>query len=115
MHDSSQLKIHLYLIIILQIHLKKRSRHEHQKLQDLVYIRYNQALKERFDFHDVMDLILINDNNDINEWLVEKMSGDVEDVEDDLEFNDDTLTWGDVASVTGAGEPLNDLNLQSSI
>ncbi|KAG5022664.1 hypothetical protein JHK85_019006 [Glycine max] len=36
--------------IVIKIHSKKRSRLEHQKLQDLVYVKYNQALLDRFEY-----------------------------------------------------------------
>ncbi|KAL5149633.1 hypothetical protein HKD37_13G036419 [Glycine soja] len=52
------------------IHSKKRSRLEHQKLQDLVYVKYNQALLDRFECHDVIDPIALNDIDDSNEWLL---------------------------------------------
>ncbi|RDY07047.1 hypothetical protein CR513_08896, partial [Mucuna pruriens] len=53
------------------IHSKKRSRLEHQKFQDLVYVKYNQAL---------MNAISI-DIDDINEWIVGELDGEGEDAE----------------------------------
>lgn len=72
-------------------------------MQDLVFIKYNQALKERFECRDTIDPIVLRDIDDSNEWLVGEMG---EDAEDDLVFEDDTLTWKDVANASGAGEPL---------
>ena len=72
----------------------------------MVYIKYNQALKERFDSRDVIDPIVLDDIDDSNEWLVGEMGRPREDAEDELVFDDDHLTWGDVANVTGVAEPI---------
>ncbi|RDX77386.1 hypothetical protein CR513_42505, partial [Mucuna pruriens] len=80
------------------IHLKKRSKLEHQKLQKLVYVKYTQALQERYECRDLSILF--------NEWIVGELDGDGEDVEDELVFDDDVLTWRGVASATRAGKPL---------
>ncbi|XP_061376092.1 uncharacterized protein LOC133318145 [Gastrolobium bilobum] len=93
------------------IHSKKRSRLEHQKLQDLVFIKYNQALKHRYDSHDVIDLIILKDIDDSNEWLVGEVGED--NAEDENIFYDDTLTLGVVADASGIGEPLTYTRLQT--
>ncbi|XP_025984520.1 uncharacterized protein [Glycine max] len=95
------------------IHSKKRSRLEHQKLQDLVYVKYNQALLDRFECHDVIDPIALNDINDNNEWLLGELEG--EEAGNDLVFDDDDLNWLDVAEATGAGEPLQNTRSQTHI
>ncbi|RDX94347.1 hypothetical protein CR513_23285, partial [Mucuna pruriens] len=41
-----------------------------------------------------------------NEWIVGELDGEGEDAKDELVFNDDVLTWRDVASAIGAAEPL---------
>ena len=61
-------------------------------MQDLVFVKYNQALKERFDSRDVIDPFLLNNIDDSNEWLVGELGGDGEGAEDELVFDDDTLT-----------------------
>uniref|UniRef100_A0A0R0F2M9 DUF659 domain-containing protein n=1 Tax=Glycine max TaxID=3847 RepID=A0A0R0F2M9_SOYBN len=81
------------------IHSKKRSRLEHQKLQDLVYVKYNQALLDRFECHDVIDPIALNDIDDSNEWLLGELEGEE----------------ADVAEATGAGEPLQNTRSQTHI
>ncbi|XP_004499641.1 uncharacterized protein [Cicer arietinum] len=54
------------------IHSKKRSRLEHKRLEDLIFVKYNQALKERYDCRDVIDPIILNDDDDyINEFVEE--------------------------------------------
>jgi hypothetical protein len=39
-------------------------------LQDLVFIKYNQTLKERYDSNDVIDPVVMDDDIDGNEWLL---------------------------------------------
>uniref|UniRef100_A0A0R0HS56 BED-type domain-containing protein n=1 Tax=Glycine max TaxID=3847 RepID=A0A0R0HS56_SOYBN len=95
------------------IHSKKRSRLEHQKLQDLVYVKYNQALLDRFECHDVIDPIALNDIDDSNEWLLGELEG--EEAGNDLVFDDDDLNSLDVAEATGAGEPLQNTRSQTHI
>jgi len=34
---------------------------EHQKFQDLVYVKYNHNFVDHFNSHDVIDLIVLND------------------------------------------------------
>nr|XP_027193546.1 uncharacterized protein LOC101501031 [Cicer arietinum] len=88
------------------IHSKKRSRLEHKRLEDLVFVKYNQALKERYDCRDVIDPIVLNDDNDyINEFEVGDLGDDGEPVEE-LVYAGDNLTWTDVANASGANEPV---------
>lgn len=66
--------------------------------------KYNQALKQQFDSRDVIDLIILNDIDESNEWLL--LGRDGKEAEADLIFEVDNLIWGDVASLAGIGEPL---------
>ncbi|WJX29351.1 hypothetical protein P8452_18003 [Trifolium repens] len=85
------------------IHSKKRNRLEHQKLQDLVFIKYNQTLKERYDSNDVIDPVIMDDDIDGNEWL---LGDEVEaQAQSDLVFDGDDLSWLDVDLASGAAEP----------
>jgi len=43
----------------MRIHSKKRNRLDHKRLHDLVYIKYNQQLAQRYDIWDEMDLVLM--------------------------------------------------------
>lgn len=72
-------------------------------MQDLVFVNYNQALKARYDLRDTIDPIALNFIDDSNEWLLGEM--DNENADDDLVFDDDNLTWGDVARAAGVSEP----------
>ncbi|XP_068490461.1 uncharacterized protein [Phaseolus vulgaris] len=44
-----------------QIHSKKSNRLEHKRLHDLVYVKYNQQLAQRYNIRDEIDPILLND------------------------------------------------------
>ncbi|XP_020222646.1 uncharacterized protein LOC109805096 isoform X2 [Cajanus cajan] len=101
-------------IVAIKIHSKKRSKLEHQKLQDLVFIKYNQALQERFECQDPIDPIALNEVDDNNEWMLGE-ENDEDEFEDDLVFDDDVLTWRDVAQASGAGEPLKYTRRQTQV
>ncbi|XP_061339274.1 uncharacterized protein LOC133285964 [Gastrolobium bilobum] len=75
----------LQYVSAIEIHSKRRSRLEHQKLEDLVYIKYNKTLKYRFDNRDLIDPILLNGIDESNEWLVGDMGGDGEQNENELQ------------------------------
>jgi len=69
------------------------------QLNDLVFVKSNHALKHKHEEHTSRDPILLKDIDESNEWLLEKMEGDSN--EDDLMFEDDTLTWPGVAKLVG--------------
>ena len=75
-------------------------------MNDLVYIKYNKALKRRYNLRDTIDPISLKDVDDSNEWLIGRVEEDKieEFAEDDLVFNDDILTWGNVARAFGVEE-----------
>ncbi|RDX70319.1 hypothetical protein CR513_50458, partial [Mucuna pruriens] len=54
----------------------------------------------------IIDPITLNDIDDNNEWIVGELDGDGEDVEDELVYVNDVLTWRDVASAIGVAETL---------
>ncbi|XP_008441704.3 uncharacterized protein LOC103485783 [Cucumis melo] len=87
-----------------QLHNKKRNRLAQSRLNDLVFIKYNRALKRRYSLRDIVDPISLRDINDSNEWLIGRLDDDSEE-EDELVFDDDTLTWGDVSRAAEAKEP----------
>ncbi|KAF7816493.1 Anaphase-promoting complex subunit 1 [Senna tora] len=72
------------------------------KLNELVFVKYNRSLRRRFNERDSIDPISLKDIDDSNEWLL----GKVEEELDDNVFEDDDLTWQDVAIASGAEEPL---------
>ncbi|KAL5127931.1 hypothetical protein HKD37_14G040273 [Glycine soja] len=90
-----------------QIHSKKRNRLEHKRLHDLVFVKYNQQLKQRYNARDEIDPISLNDIDVCNEWLVGEMDEDDDnDAGNDLVFeDDDALNWTTVYQASGVGEP----------
>ncbi|XP_050947036.1 uncharacterized protein LOC127151431 [Cucumis melo] len=87
-----------------QLHSKKRNRLAQSRLNDLVFIKYNRELKRRYNLRDIVDPISLRDIDDSNEWLIGRLDDDSEE-EDELVFDDDILTWGDVSRAAGAKEP----------
>ena len=63
---------------MLQIHSMKWNKLQHNRLNNLVYAKYNQALVKRYNYRDEIDPISLNDIDECNEWLVGKMDGDDE-------------------------------------
>ncbi|RVW33881.1 hypothetical protein CK203_082945 [Vitis vinifera] len=92
--------------IFENIHSKRRNRLDHQRLNDLVYIKYNRALKRRYNKRNTIDPISLKDIDDSNEWLIGRMEDEDSHggAQDDFVFDDDNLTWGDVARAAGAEE-----------
>ncbi|RVW17887.1 hypothetical protein CK203_093585 [Vitis vinifera] len=90
----------------MKIHSKRRNRLDHQRLNDLVYIKYNRALKRRYNERNTIDPISLKDIDDSNEWLIGRMEDEDSHggAQDDFVFDDDNLTWGDVARAAGAEE-----------
>ena len=75
----------------MQIHSKKRNRLDHKRLYDLVYIKYNQQLVQRYDIRNEIYPIILNDIDEFNEWLVREVDDDNnnEDEGNKLVFDDD--------------------------
>ncbi|KAL4590571.1 hypothetical protein LXL04_003505 [Taraxacum kok-saghyz] len=86
------------------LHSKKRNRLEQQKLNDLVYIKYNRALRRRYEMRDTIDPIILDNAHvqDPNEFL-EGVLGEEEG--DALVFEGEDLTWNVVEKAMGVGEP----------
>ncbi|KAL0406491.1 UNVERIFIED_CONTAM: hypothetical protein Slati_3963000 [Sesamum latifolium] len=81
------------------LHTKRRNRLEQKRLNDLVYIKYNRALRRRYDARDTIDPIALDDIDESNEWLLGRLNLSEEDGDEENArvFEDDDLTWGDVA------------------
>ena len=75
-------------------------------MNDLVYIKYNRALKKRYNECDTIDPISLKDIDDSNEWLIGRMEDEDSHggAQDDFVFDDDNLTWSDVARAIRAEE-----------
>lgn len=97
------------------IHSKKRNRLEHEMLQKLVFVKYNQTLKENRESDEYIDPVLMDDP-EINAgslWLL----GDevrVRDGQSDVVYDDD-LDWLDVEVASGAAEPLFNTRSQAAL
>ncbi|KAK1376692.1 hypothetical protein POM88_032936 [Heracleum sosnowskyi] len=88
------------------LHSKKRNRLEQQRLNDLVFVKYNRALRRRYELRDKIDPISLNEIDESNEWLVGSFDGEGENNENDYVFSEaDGLTYKDVANASGAEEP----------
>ncbi|XP_019420760.1 PREDICTED: uncharacterized protein LOC109330953 [Lupinus angustifolius] len=74
-----------------QIHTKKRNKLDIKRMYDVVYVKYNQALKQRFNVMDEVDPISLNDIDECNEWLVEEMDSDDEGGNESVFKDDDDL------------------------
>ncbi|XP_042050632.1 uncharacterized protein LOC121796008 [Salvia splendens] len=94
-----------------QIHTKKRNMLEHKRMQDLVYVKYNQKLHDRnkLSATDEFDPIILDDIDECNEWLVGELDDDDDDDIDGgnhlVHDDDDTLDWNMVYKASGVGEP----------
>ncbi|KAL4204634.1 hypothetical protein AMTRI_Chr01g132980 [Amborella trichopoda] len=74
-----------------QVHTKKRNRLEKKRLNDLIFIQYNQRLNECYlEWFQIEDPILVKDSDPTSEWLVEP------DVRGELVFEGESLTWTQV-------------------
>jgi hypothetical protein len=86
-------------------------------LQKLVFVKYNQTLKENSEIDEYIDPALMDDLeiNAGSEWLlgdeVHVRDGQSEVVYDD----DDDLGWLDVEEATGAAEPLFNTRSQAAL
>ncbi|XP_019252817.1 PREDICTED: uncharacterized protein LOC109231626 [Nicotiana attenuata] len=83
------------------IHKKKRKRLTLKRLHNLVFIKYNKALRRRYNHRNTIDPILLDNIDEANEW----QTGVPENCEDEEVFEGDSdFTWGDVAVGSRVGE-----------
>uniref|UniRef100_A0A2C9UB49 Uncharacterized protein n=1 Tax=Manihot esculenta TaxID=3983 RepID=A0A2C9UB49_MANES len=81
---------------------KKKNRLAQQRLNDLVFVKYNRSLKRKYDARRRVDPISLKEIDDSNEWLMGQMQEELN--RDELVFKDDNLTWNMVGEATGAYE-----------
>ncbi|CAL5344284.1 unnamed protein product [Camellia sinensis] len=75
------------------LHSKKRNRLAQKRLNDLVFVKYNRALKRRYISRGKFDPISLKDIDESNEWLIGRMENEL--VFDDDDDDDDSLGWDD--------------------
>ncbi|KAM4091218.1 hypothetical protein ACJW30_09G121400 [Castanea mollissima] len=95
---------------------KRRNRLAQKLLNDLVFVKYNQKMKARYDKCDVIDPISLDDIDESNEWLLGEMGAEPSmNVEDELVFDDDDdgLKWGVPARAASVGEPRKNTRFQT--
>lgn len=81
-------------------------------LQNLVFLKYNQTLKERQNCNDKIDPVILDDINASSEWLL----GDEAHVgQADTIYDDDDLDWLDVELASGAAEPVFNTRRQAAL
>ncbi|KAL9663402.1 hypothetical protein QQ045_018788 [Rhodiola kirilowii] len=88
--------------VFQQLHTKRRNRLSQERLNDLVFVKYNMALIRRHNLKDRVDPILLNEIDESNEWLIGRMEGEKD---DDLVFDNYPLTWAMVDKASEASEP----------
>ncbi|XP_015969620.1 uncharacterized protein LOC107493055 [Arachis duranensis] len=98
--------------IFEHIHTKKRNRLDHERMECLVFIKYNQQFIERYNLKDEVDPIALNDIDECNEWLVEEIETatfrDDDNMDDDADLvhqDDNTLSWNLVFEAMRGHEP----------
>ncbi|KAL8515891.1 hypothetical protein ACS0TY_014550 [Phlomoides rotata] len=87
--------------IFENVHSKRRNRLLQQRLNDLVFVKYNRSLKRRYESRDRVDPISLLDIDESNEWLGDKSEGE----DEDFVYEDDNLTWNVVGDALGVDEP----------
>ncbi|CAM8979646.1 unnamed protein product [Rhodiola kirilowii] len=92
--------------VFQHLHSKKRNRLAQNRLNDMVFVKYNRTLKRRYSSKDTTSPILLNEIDESNEWLLGRMEGaSPNDDVGNLVFSDDNLTWNVVARASGANDP----------
>ncbi|GMP53938.1 hypothetical protein CsSME_00019250 [Camellia sinensis var. sinensis] len=87
-----------------ELHSKKRNRLEQQRLNDLVYVKYNRTLRFRYDMRNTLDPISLQNIDESNEWLLGRMDGESDEDNEPVFDDDDGLTWATVARASGVEE-----------
>ncbi|GMP99210.1 hypothetical protein CsSME_00046772 [Camellia sinensis var. sinensis] len=86
------------------LHSKKRNRLEQQRLNDLVYVKYNRTLRFRYDMRNTLDPISLQNIDESNEWLLGRMDGESDEDNEPVFDDDDGLTWATVTRAFGVEE-----------
>ncbi|KRH13328.1 hypothetical protein GLYMA_15G231600v4 [Glycine max] len=71
-----------------QIHSKKRNRLQHKRLHDLVFVKYNQQLKQRYNARDEIDPISLNDIDAMVVGFSSRKQNAVQENDEDLDVEE---------------------------
>lgn len=95
--------------------MKKRNRLAQKRVNDLVYVIYNRALKAHYDKQEKGDPMALTEIDESNEWLLSEMGADPwKGAGSDLVFENDTLKWGQIAPASSVELPRVATTLQAS-
>ncbi|XP_023768996.1 uncharacterized protein LOC111917556 [Lactuca sativa] len=83
------------------LHTKKRNRLAQERLNDMVFVKFNRSLERRAKDKENDHLILQEIDESID-WLIGRME---DESDDEVVFVGEDLTWRDVAHASGAYEP----------
>lgn len=83
----------MILILHFYVHTRRRNRLAQKRLNDLVYVMHNRAIKSRYDKQEKGDPIALTEIDESNEWLLGEMVADSCKEAETLVFEDDTLPW----------------------
>ncbi|KAI3730392.1 hypothetical protein L1987_61562 [Smallanthus sonchifolius] len=92
--------------VFQQLHTKRRNRLAQKRLNDLVYVKFNRGLKQRYERRNTTDPILLKEIDESNEWVIGIMDSDEDEDNSEFVFEDDGLTWRAVDKASGASEPI---------
>ncbi|XP_021991053.1 uncharacterized protein LOC110887792 [Helianthus annuus] len=88
--------------VFQHLHTKKRNRLTQERLNDMVYVKFNRAMERRHKKEGTADPILLEDIDGSNEWLMGTMEDEEHD--DDLVFEGEDLTWSEAGRASGVHE-----------
>ncbi|CAH1452891.1 unnamed protein product [Lactuca virosa] len=87
--------------VFQHLHTKKRNRLAQERLNDMVFVKFNRSLERRAKDKE-NDHLILQEIDESNEWLMGRME---DESDDEAVFVGEDLTWRDVAHDSGAYEP----------
>ncbi|KAK8677390.1 hypothetical protein V6N13_142932 [Hibiscus sabdariffa] len=87
-----------------KLHTKRRNRSTQSRLNNLVFVKYNQALIHRYQLEST-NCILLEEIDKNSEWLLGRMDDNSSNHDGDFVFDGDDLTWSQVSRAAGAHDP----------
>nr|KAJ0206925.1 hypothetical protein LSAT_V11C500243910 [Lactuca sativa] len=87
--------------VFQHLHTKKRNRLAQERLNDMVFVKFNRSLERRAKDKE-NDHLILQEIDESNEWLMGRME---DETDDEAVFVGEDLTWRDVAHASGAYKP----------